>query len=66
VNADKICVIHSGQIIEQGNHNQLLQQQGIYAKLVEKQLSRMNNDMESKDKDGSSALDVIDALIDLK
>eukprot|EP01127_Copromyxa_protea_P014688 TRINITY_DN4142_c0_g1_i3.p1 TRINITY_DN4142_c0_g1~~TRINITY_DN4142_c0_g1_i3.p1 ORF type:complete len:887 (+),score=187.45 TRINITY_DN4142_c0_g1_i3:40-2700(+) len=64
VNANKICVIHAGRVLEQGNHEELLALQGVYSKLVAKQLSRMNNDMESKDKDGSSALDVIDALID--
>ncbi|XP_065358932.1 multidrug resistance protein homolog 65-like [Calliphora vicina] len=32
-NADVICVIQGGRIIEQGNHPQLLAKNGIYAKL---------------------------------
>lgn len=31
--ADKIVVIESGEIIEQGTHEELLQAQGLYAKL---------------------------------
>ncbi|MHB8207882.1 ABC transporter ATP-binding protein [Mucilaginibacter sp.] len=37
-NADKILVMDSGQIIEQGNHEYLMQQKGIYFELYEKQL----------------------------
>ena len=33
VNVDKIIVLDNGQIIEQGNHESLLQQNGYYAKL---------------------------------
>lgn len=33
VNVDKIIVLENGQIIEQGNHESLLQQNGYYAKL---------------------------------
>lgn len=32
-NADVICVIQGGRVIEQGNHPQLLAKNGIYAKL---------------------------------
>jgi len=32
-NADVICVIQNGQVVEQGNHMQLISQGGIYAKL---------------------------------
>ncbi|XP_061393524.1 multidrug resistance protein homolog 65 [Musca vetustissima] len=32
-NADMICVIQSGRVVEQGNHPQLLAKNGIYAKL---------------------------------
>ena len=31
--ADKIIVIDGGEIIEQGNHQELLSQQGLYSKL---------------------------------
>ena len=33
--ADKIIVIDGGEIIEQGNHQELLSQQGLYSKLYE-------------------------------
>ena len=32
-NSEQICVVDRGQIKERGNHQQLLQQQGIYFKL---------------------------------
>ena len=37
-NADKILVMDNGQIIEQGNHQYLMQQKGTYFELYEKQL----------------------------
>jgi len=37
VKADLICVLDKGKIIEQGNHEDLLNQQGIYAGLWEQQ-----------------------------
>ena len=37
--ADKILVIDSGEIIEQGNHQELLSQNGLYSKLYESNLS---------------------------
>jgi len=37
-NADKILVMDAGQIIEQGNHQYLMQQKGTYFELYEKQL----------------------------
>ena len=37
-NADKILVMDAGQIIEQGNHEYLMQQKGTYFELYEKQL----------------------------
>jgi ATP-binding cassette, subfamily B, bacterial MsbA len=33
VNADLICVMHQGEIVEQGNHKELLEKNGIYKKL---------------------------------
>ena len=32
-NADLICVFHEGEIVERGNHDQLLEKNGIYKKL---------------------------------
>jgi ATP-binding cassette, subfamily B, multidrug efflux pump len=37
VNADIICVIQAGQIVEQGAHLELLDQQGLYYQLYEQQ-----------------------------
>ena len=38
-NAEKIIILDEGQIIEQGSHNQLINQEGYYAALYLKQLS---------------------------
>ncbi|WP_017655214.1 ABC transporter ATP-binding protein [Fortiea contorta] len=38
-NADKVLVIHQGQIVEQGTHIQLIEQKGIYANLYSLQLT---------------------------
>jgi ATP-binding cassette subfamily B protein len=38
-NADKIIIIDEGQIIQEGSHNQLVNQTGYYAELYAKQLS---------------------------
>jgi ATP-binding cassette subfamily B protein len=38
-NADKIIIIEEGQIIQEGSHNQLVNQPGYYAELYIKQLS---------------------------
>jgi len=38
-NADKIIILEDGKIIEQGSHNQLINQEGYYASLYLKQLS---------------------------
>lgn len=40
-NADKILVLNNGQIIERGNHDQLMRKNGYYAKLV--RLQAMDN-----------------------
>lgn len=38
-NADKIIILAEGQILQQGTHNQLLNQEGYYKELYNKQLS---------------------------
>ena len=38
VNANKIIVMRKGDIIEQGTHDELLQKDGAYKKLVSRQL----------------------------
>ncbi len=37
VNADKILVLKSGEIIEEGNHQELMNKRGMYASLIEAQ-----------------------------
>ena len=38
-NADQIIILDEGRIIQQGSHNQLVNQEGYYKELYEKQLS---------------------------
>ena len=38
-NADLICVVQNGSIVEQGNHEQLIQQAGLYQELYQRQFS---------------------------
>ena len=38
-NADRIIILEDGEIIQQGSHNQLINQEGYYASLYLKQLS---------------------------
>jgi ATP-binding cassette subfamily B protein len=38
--ADQILVMDRGQIVERGNHDELLAQSGLYASLYETQFSR--------------------------
>jgi ATP-binding cassette subfamily B protein len=39
-NADMVCVIESGEIVETGTHTQLLEQGGLYKQLVSHQLEK--------------------------
>jgi len=41
-NADLICVLHEGRIIEQGNHDTLMQSGGYYKRLIEMQSNNRN------------------------
>lgn len=68
VNADSICVIDKGSVLEQGNHDELVSKGGIYASMVEKQLSKkadlldQDQNEHSKEEDKVAAGD-IDALL---
>ena len=37
-NADKIAVLHGGEIVEYGTHDELIQREGYYTELYNKQL----------------------------
>lgn len=46
-NADIILVMNKGNIIEQGNHNELLEKNGFYAELYNSQFKRTNSEEEA-------------------
>ncbi|GIT63180.1 MAG: hypothetical protein Ct9H300mP21_07260 [Pseudomonadota bacterium] len=48
-NADRICVMENGQIVEQGNHNELLSKEGRYQQLYEMQFKDQPNGSVSED-----------------
>ena len=39
-NADLICVLHEGQIVERGTHDELLALNGYYSRLIEMQQTK--------------------------
>lgn len=53
-NADKIIVLDHGQIVEQGNHKELIKQNGLYAYLVQKQMHADNDNDSVVSKSGTS------------
>lgn len=44
-NADVIAVIADGRVVEKGSHKELLSQDGMYTKLVKRQLERVDLDV---------------------
>ena len=73
VNADSICVIDKGSVLEQGNHDELVAHGGIYASMVKKQLRKKEDvlDQDGKKnhgggnkKNNNTSDDDIDALLD--
>ena len=48
-NADRICVMENGQIVEQGTHNELLSKEGRYQQLYEMQFQDQPNGSVSED-----------------
>lgn len=48
LNANKICVVKNGNVVEQGTHDQLLELRGIYAALFERQIAKKENNIDSK------------------
>ena len=53
---------HTGQVAEQGNHTELLARNGIYARLVRRQLEKQNNQI-SEQGPAPGPADLIDSLI---
>jgi ABC-type multidrug transport system fused ATPase/permease subunit len=43
INCDRIAVIKDGEIVEEGKHWDLIEKNGIYKGLVEKQISGYNS-----------------------
>ena len=69
INADSICVIDKGTVLEQGNHEELVAKGGVYASMVAKQLSKKADLLDqdgrgNKSKDEkNTAADTIDDLL---
>ncbi|KAI9271625.1 P-loop containing nucleoside triphosphate hydrolase protein [Phascolomyces articulosus] len=58
-NADTIIVMKQGEVVEQGNHNDLVEKDGVYADLVRKQLIAMEQEEGQSDdnRDDSTPVD---------
>ncbi len=44
--ADIILVVDKGEIVERGTHEELLQQEGLYARLYNEQFSQLQEELE--------------------
>jgi len=66
INAQQIAVVHKGSIVERGTHQELIDVDGIYAKLVRRQMARDSQSAEGqKDvKRGQQQGTEIDSLIE--
>eukprot|EP00977_Amphora_coffeiformis_P012640 scaffold3185_cov161-Amphora_coffeaeformis.AAC.6 len=66
-NADSICVIDKGTVLEQGNHDELLALGGIYSTMVQKQHKKKTDQLDQekvKTYKKEKAADDIDALLE--
>ncbi|ETO33313.1 ATP-binding cassette, subfamily B, member 1, partial [Reticulomyxa filosa] len=69
VNADKICVIDDGQVAEEGTHEELVAKNGIYARLVSRQMNLRKTmrekvrDINNEEKVTTNTTDSIDSLL---
>jgi ABC-type multidrug transport system fused ATPase/permease subunit len=71
MNADKICVVENGRVVEEGSHAQLLARRGVYWRLVSRQVQKLANTLELEAHDPREMLKrsagceaTIDALLD--
>ena len=48
-NSNVVCVVEKGEIIEKGAHEELIKQNGTYAKFVERQLLLGSQDLSLKE-----------------
>lgn len=48
-NADKVIVLDKGAVVEQGTHDQLCEMNGIYKKLVLRQLLTKDKEKQKQD-----------------
>jgi len=60
-NADKICAIQNGVVMEEGNHDELMSKEGIYYQLVMMQTKQKDENSDSED-DKASPSDEADEL----
>ena len=72
VNADSICVIDKGCVLEQGTHEELVSKGGIYASMVQKQTKKQGDVLDqekdrgetvSRQKEKTTSADEIDTLL---
>jgi ABC-type multidrug transport system fused ATPase/permease subunit len=78
MNADKIAVIDKGKVVEEGNHEALVDAGGVYSKLVSRQIAKQASTLNEEavvDEEGGSegngkgkgkgkAVDSVDGLLD--
>ena len=60
-NADKIVVINKGEVLEVGSHKELLKMNGMYAKLVRKQMVALQRKEMSVEQSGDTR-EVLDQM----
>ena len=64
-NADKIIVMGKGQVIEEGNHESLMQLQGTYFSLVQQQALQTEEEEEEEDDDDGNGRNRIGTIISI-
>ena len=62
--ADNIVVMSQGRVVEQGNHDELLEQEGVYYKLVEAQRFNAKRQEAAAEADEESHADEVEMALD--